>query len=99
MKRPPNYSLFTVTTASQSTAVWPKLKVNVRREHSVIKDFWQANEPAVQEKQRYMSLISFYCSKASLNCPFIVTMREDYTATTIAVVANTWQLHTALSTC
>lgn len=75
------------------------MKVNVRREHGVIKDFWQANEPAVQEEQRYMFLISFYCSKASLNCLFIDTMSEDYTTTTIAVVANTWQLHTALSTC
>lgn len=60
----------------------------------MIKDFWQADEPAVQEEQRYMLLVSFYCSKASLNGLFIVTMWEDYNATTVAVVANT-----ALSAC
>lgn len=59
MKRLPNYSLFTVNTASsqsQSTAEWPKLKVNVRREHAAIKDFWQASEPAAQEEIRAVNV-------------------------------------------
>lgn len=56
----PNYSMFSMNTKGevksqkQPTVDWPKLKVNIGKEHRVIKDFWQANEPADRENQRYI---------------------------------------------